>query len=370
MAARTVGSGVRSVSIAIGYNGRRDLMRLTAFVIACTFLICVACNRAGRSGGAPGENEKVILAVGGKTAVVYLPLTIAEQQGFFKAEGIDVEIQDLQGGAKALQALVGGSADVVIGYYDHTIQMQAKNKDIKAIALLGRYPGLVLGVRSDLAASVTNVAGLKGMKIGVTAPGSSTQFMVDYLLSKNGLRPSDVSIVGIGAASTAVAAIEQRQVDALVNMDPMITVLESRGLVSLLVDTRTERGTNEVYGGEYPGASLYTTQDFIERHPATAQRLVTAIIKALRWIHGRTPEQIASSLPESYFVGSRDLYLKGLASSSGMFSPDGRFSETAPPKVLNVLSQFDESVAHATIDLSKTYTNRFVDEANRSPAPE
>ena len=307
----------------------------------------------------------MILAVGGKTAVVYLPLTVAEQQRFFEAEGLEVEIQDLQGGAKALQALVGGSADVVIGYYDHAIQMHAKNKEITAISLLGRYPGLVIGVRSDLT-GVSNIGGLKGMKVGVTAPGSSTQFMVDFLLTRHGLRPSDVSIVGIGAGGTAVAAIEQKQVDALVNMDPMITVLEARGLIRLLVDTRTERGTNEVYGGEYPGASLYTTGEFIDRYPTTAQRLVTAIIKALRWIHDRTPEQVAAGLPESYFAGNRELYLKGLTSSREMFSLDGRFSETAPPKVLNVLSQFDESVARATIDLSKTYTNRFVDEATRS----
>ncbi|HEU4390493.1 MAG TPA: ABC transporter substrate-binding protein [Blastocatellia bacterium] len=342
---------------------------LVLLVIVGALLAGTSCKRPGSRGGATGAKDKVVLAVGGKTAVVYLPLTVAEQQGFFEAEGLDVEIQDVQGGAKALQALVGGSADVVIGYYDHTIQMHAKNKQITAIALLGRYPGLVLGVRSDLA-GVSSIDGLKGLRVGVTAPGSSTQFMADFLLTKHGLRASDISIIGIGAGSTAVAAIEQKQVDALVNMDPMITVLEARGLIRLLVDTRTERGTNEVFGGEYPGASLYTTQEFIEQRPSSALRLVMAIIKALRWIHGRKPEQIAAGLPESLFVGNRELYLKGLVSSREMFSPDGRFSETAPPKVLNVLSQFDESVAHATIDVSKTYTNRFVEEATRSMSAE
>src|ERR1019366_9452152 len=72
------------------------------------------------------EKPKVSIAVGGKNLLYYLPLTIAEQLGYFKDEGLQVELSDFAGGAKALQALVGGSADVVSGAYEHTINMQSK----------------------------------------------------------------------------------------------------------------------------------------------------------------------------------------------------------------------------------------------------
>ncbi len=309
------------------------------------------------------EKERVVVAVGGKTAILYLPLTLAEQNGFFKTEGLSLEIHDFPGGAKALQAMVSGSADVVMGAYDHTIQMQAQKKSLTAIVLVTRYPGLALGVRSDLAERIKQISDLKGMKVGISAPGSSTHFFLNFLLSKQGLKPDDVSAIGVGSSVSAVAAVEQKQVDALVNPDPMITMLDGRGLIKVLADSRTEKESRETVGGEYPFATLYTTQEFIARHPATAQRLVNAIVKALRWMQGKSAEEIAQALPEEYFAGNKELYLKGLTNSRETFSPDGRFHEAAAQNALAVLKLFDEKVAQANIDLSTTYTNRFVEQA-------
>jgi NitT/TauT family transport system substrate-binding protein len=338
-------------------------MKQFAWLCLAMLVSLAACRDHPNQAGL--EKERVVLAVGGKTAITYLPLTIAEQQEFFKAEGLEVEIQDLQGGAKALQAMVGGSADVVLGYYDHTIQMQAKGQELTAVVCLNRYPGLVLGVRSELAFQVKQVSDLKGMKIGVTAPGSSSHFFLNYLLSQQGLKPADISAIGIGASYTAVAAVEQKQVDALVSLDPMITALDSRGLIKILADTRAEKDTRAIYGDEHPGAALYTTREFIERYPRTTQRLVNALVKALRGIQSKSPEEVTRQLPESSFAGNKELYLKGLANSLPAFSPDGRFTEAGPRKALEVLALFDEQVARASIDLSKTYTNRFVDQAPR-----
>src|SRR5215213_8759312 len=92
------------------------------------------------------EKSKLSIAVGGKAAFYYLPLTISEQLGYFKAEGLDVEISDFAGGAKALQALMGGSADIVNGAYEHTINMQMRNQFIQEIVLMGRAPQISMGV--------------------------------------------------------------------------------------------------------------------------------------------------------------------------------------------------------------------------------
>src|SRR5881392_1112908 len=111
------------------------------------------------------EAAKVRLAVGGKSSLYYLPLTVTERLGYFKEAGLDVEISDFAGGAKSLQALIGGSADVVTGSFDHTIQMQAKGQPVVGVVQLGRYPGYVLGVLATKAQAYGGPKDLKGTKI-------------------------------------------------------------------------------------------------------------------------------------------------------------------------------------------------------------
>ena len=94
--------------------------------------------------------------------------------GYFTDEGLDVEINDFPGGSRALQALIGHSADVVSGAYEHTIVMQTLAQKVQAFVLQGMNPGLELGIRKDRAAAYSWAKDLKGMKIGVSAPGSST----------------------------------------------------------------------------------------------------------------------------------------------------------------------------------------------------
>ena len=308
---------------------------------------------------------RVVLGVGGRTAIIYLPLTVTERLGFFKEEGLDVVIQDFGAGARALQALIGGSVEVVTGGYDHTIQMQALGRDIVAFVLLNRYPGLVLAVRKDLESEIRSISDLKGRRVGVTAPGSSTHIFVNYLLIKSGLRPTDASIVSTSVGAQAVAAVQNRLVDAISNVEPAISLLDERGLIRVLADTRTAQGTRAVLGGEYPFASLYTTRAWLERNPDKAQRLTNAMVRGLRWMQGKSAVEIAQILPEEFFLGDRDLYIRMLQRNLEMFSPTGRFSETAPLRPLVVLSSFDENVARAQFDLKRTFTNEFVDRVPR-----
>ena len=242
--------------------------------------------------GAP-EKAKLLLGVGGKPLLYYLPLTIAERRGLFKEEGLEVEINDLAGGARSLQSLVGGSVDVVTGAYEHTIRMQAKGQDIRAVIELGRFPAIVVAVRKEKAAQFKSAADLKGAKIGVTAPGSSTALLAQYAMVKAGLKATDAAIIGVGGGASAVAAIKKGEIDAISHLDPVIAKLEADGDIQVLIDTRTESGTRALFGGSNPAAVLYTKQDFIEKNPNTTQRLVNAFMKALKWIESATPEQIA-----------------------------------------------------------------------------
>jgi NitT/TauT family transport system substrate-binding protein len=315
----------------------------------------------GTASTAAVAQTKVRLAVGGKSALYYMPLTITERLGYFKEEGLDVEISDLAGGSKALQALMGGSADVVTGAFDHTIQMQAKHQSIQAVIQLGRYPGFVLALVGPKAPAYKGPADLKGMKIGVTAPGSSTHFMVLHMMAKAGLKPDDASFIGVGAGATAIAAAKRGEIDALVNVDPVISLLESEKLILIAADTRTMEGTLDVYGGLYPAAVLYLRPAYAKANPKTVQSLTNAFVRGLTWITGRTARDIVKVMPPEYALGNPELYVESIRNSKPMYSPDGRFSRQAAETALKVLREFDPAVKNAKIDIAATYTERFLD---------
>ncbi|MDH2432897.1 ABC transporter substrate-binding protein [Pokkaliibacter sp. MBI-7] len=334
-------------------------MKAFAYAAGSIGLACALIFGAPAQAESNLEQTKVSIAVGGKTLFYYLPLTIAEQKGFFKEEGLDVEISDLSGGSKALQALVGGSADVVSGSYEHTISMQAKGQDIVAFVVEGNAPGIVLGVAKSKADKITSAKDLKGLNIGVTAPGSSTHMYVKTLLVKAGLSPDDISAIGVGAGAGAVAALEHGEVDAVANLDPVIAKLEADDAIKVMYDTRTKAGVDEVYGGDYHAAVLYTKASYLHDNPHTSQALANAIVHALKWMASATPEEIVNTVPEAYYGGDKALYTAALKANLGSYSKTGEFSAEATEHVLAVLKAFDEKVQKATIDLSKTYDDQF-----------
>ena len=331
--------------------------RLSLLVLALILAL------AGGARGQAIEKKQLTLGVGGKSALYYLPLTICERLGYFKEQGLDVIIEDFRGGAQSLQALVGGSVDVVTGAYEHTIRMQAKGQDIRAVIELGRFPGIAVGLRKDRAPAYKSAADLKGTKIGVTAPGSSTHFFVMYLMSKAGLAPSDASYIGVGAAASAVAAMKRGEIDALSNVDPMITRLEQDGDIKIIADSRTEEGTRAIFGGSNPAAVLYLKHQFAQSNPNTVEALVNAFYKTLKWLEKATPDAIAATVPEEYFLGDKALYLAAVKANKQVYSLTGLVAPAGMQSSADMLTAFDPELKAARVDLSRTFEDRFVRKA-------
>jgi NitT/TauT family transport system substrate-binding protein len=229
------------------------------------------------------------------------------------------------------------------------------------VALLNTTPVIVLAVRPDL--DIKSGKDLKGKKIGITAPGSSTDLFARYYAIKSGLQVNDVSYIAVGSGAPGMVALDRKEIDALVNFDPVASLLEKRRAAKFLVDTRTDAGSNAVFGGRYPTATLYVTRDFMTKNPETVQRLVNAFIRTLKWIDASTPEAIADKMPKEQQVGGRDVFVDALRHSKPIFSKDGLMTEADAKVALTVLSSYDEKIRNAKIDLTKTYTNRFVDQA-------
>jgi NitT/TauT family transport system substrate-binding protein len=312
--------------------------------------------------GAP-EKTSVALGVGGKALLYYLPLTVAERKGFFKEQGLDVTINDFAGGARSLQALIGGSVDVVAGAYEHTIRMQAKAQDVRGVIELGRFPGITIAVRKELAGKIKSAADFKGLKIGVTAPGSSTALTAQFAMVKAGLKANDAAIIGIGAGASAVAAIKQGQVDIISHLEPVISKLESDGDIVTLIDTRTEAGTTALFGGSNPAAMLYLKGDYATKNPNTTQRLVNAFYKSLKWIETAKPDDIADLVPPEFHLGDRPLYIQAVKASQESYSRTGIPPRRAMESMFDSLKLLDPEMATAKVDLADTFIDSFAKKA-------
>ena len=306
------------------------------------------------------ERRDIKLGVGGKPLLYYLPLTIAERRGYFKEQGLNVEINDFGGGSQSLQALVGGSVDVVAGAYEHTIRMQARGQDIRAVVELGRFPGIVLGVRSSLADKVKKPGDLKGMKIGVTAPGSSTNFFANFLLGRDGVQPEDVAFIGVGGGASAVAAMRQGNIDAISHLEPVITRLELDKAITVLADSRSEEGTKAIFGGSNPAAVCYLRQDFADKNPNTTQAIVNAFYKTLKWLESASPDDVAASVPEEYYLGDKALYIEAVKKSLPMYSRTGVIPPAGMNSARDMLVPFDKELKAASFDLQRTFNGAFV----------
>lgn len=319
--------------------------------------------------GLAAAQSKVTIAVGGGACLCYLPTVLARQLGEYDKAGLSVELVDLKGGSDALKAVLGGSADVVSGYFDHCVNLAAKKQELQAFVVYDRYPGLVLVVSPKHTDEIKSIKDLAGKKVGVSAPGSSTDFFLKYLLKKNGLDPTSAAVIGVGLGATAVAAMEQGQIDAAVMLDPSVTVLQGEHKdLRILSDTRTQKDTLAVFGGEYPGGALYSTAAWVKSHDKEVQGLTNAILNTLKWIHAHSPEDVMAKMPPEMVGKNKELYLAALKNTIPMYSETGTMDPKGAAAVLAVFSEGSPEVAKANIDVSKTYTNKFVEQAGKAGA--
>ena len=242
-----------------------------------------------------------------------------------------------------------------------------QKQELQSFVIYDRYPGLVLVVSPKHTDEIKSIKDLAGKKVGVSAPGSSTDFFLKYLLKKNGLDPTSAAVIGVGLGATAVAAMQQGQIDAAVMLDPSVTVLQGAYKdLKILADTRTQKDTLEVFGGEYPGGALYSTLAWVKGHEKETQALTNAILNTLAWIHSHTPEEIMAKMPEELVGKDKELYLAALKNTIPMYSQTGKMDPKGADAVLAVFSEGSPEVAKAGIDVSKTYTNAFVEKAPKT----
>jgi NitT/TauT family transport system substrate-binding protein len=307
-------------------------------------------------------SERITLMVGGIDKIIYLPVKLAEQLGYFSNEGLDVELRSEYSGIHGVDELLVGTVQGAVGFYDHIIYMQSKGKALVSLIQFAQAPGEVELV-STQTPGIRSVADLKDRLLGVTGLGSSTQFLSRYLVLSAGLKLNQVTFVPVGTGDAFINAMNRGTISAGMTTEPTASRLLDNGQARVLVDLRTPEDTAKALGGPYPASCLYMETAWVNRHKPEAQKLVNALVKALNFIQTHTAAEIAAQLPAEFYTCDKATYIKALAHSKPIFIPDGRMPTNGPAHVLQVLTRTEKSLQGKTIDLGSTYTLEFVNAA-------
>ena len=337
---------MRSVSIVIGQ------LALAIAVLSSLF--------AGTVSLAAPPPEKIVVMVSEPDCIANMPARLAQTLGYFKDEGLDVDLKTQPLGASAEAELTSGAVQAVVGFYDHTIDLQSKGKSIEAIAVLDQTPGLAMLVSTRAASRFKNMADARGQILGVAGLGSTPEFLTRYLTERAGLSVTDYALLPMGGNHAFVTAMRQSRIQAGMTAEPAVSELLSSGDARVLVDLRTNQGLLQALGGPYPAVSVYARTAWADTHRAEAGKLAHAFARALQYIHTHGAEDIASKVPSSVYNMDKAHYLQALQAALPMFTADGKMPAGGPETVLKVLTAYKPQVNSGDIDLSKTYTNAFL----------
>jgi NitT/TauT family transport system substrate-binding protein len=339
----------------------KNLRVLTAAAALATLATGLsACGSDSSPDTGSSSPDKVTLMVGGLDKVIYLPAKLTEQLGYFKDAGVDVSLKEEPSGADAETLLIAGQVDGVVGFYDHTVAIQTQGKCMESVVQFSKAPGEVEVVAAN--SKITSPADFEGKHLGVTSPGSSTDFLTQALAVKAGVQTSQYTTVKAGAGDTFIAALQQGAIDAGMTTDPTVARLLESGQGKVLVDMRTEEGSKAALGGAYPSSSLYMNCDYVAGHKQAVQKLANAFVKTLGWMSSHSAAEIAAKMPADYAGSDKGLYQAAVKDTLPMFTSDGVMPAGGPQTVLKVLATFNPNVKgkENQVKLDKTYTTEFV----------
>jgi len=305
------------------------------------------------------ERPRLVMAVGARTSLQQLPLTIAERLGYYSAEGLEVEVLDLGTGARAQQAMLEGAVDIACSTFDDFLVLYAKKQLHRAFVLVGRAPQVAFGVSKRYVPGYRKASDLKGMAIGIAAPGVSAMLVAKLVLARAGLSAQEVRFVEAAGVVAALQAIRSGQVDAMVHVEPVMTMLEQKGDVRIIGDTRSLKGASEIFGGMVPASCLHASADYLQNHPNTVQALTNAVVRALKWLQTAGPSDLIKAVPDAYLLGDRALYLASFGKVRESIAIDGLIAEDSVKNIVRIMARLEPALQADKFDLDRLFTNTF-----------
>ena len=332
-----------------------------------------SANASASSGGSSGSSASssslptVTMMVGGIDKQIYMEYKLADQLGYFKKYGVNMQLStEQQGGVGAETAMVNGSVDMAGAWYIHTAEFQALGKSVVDLINLGVAPG-----EREMCAygsGVHSTKDWKGKTLGVTDLGSGTDGLTKYLATKAGLNPAtDIHRLAVGAGPTAVAALQQKSAQCVMTTQPTVAQLEAKHIGYSMLDLASGTATQQLLGGEYPAAGVLVTTSWLSSHEKEAQDVVTALEATLHWMHTHSAAQIADAMPASYTTEgvTKAQYISSLAADKSQFAANGLMPANAPQTAIAIDRAAGVIAPGKQINVASTYTNKYVQAADK-----
>jgi NitT/TauT family transport system substrate-binding protein len=325
-----------------------------------------ACSSSGSSSSSDSSSMPTVkLMVGGIDKQIYLPYQLAQDLGFYKKYGVKVELSTEQnGGVGAEDAMASGQVDMAGAWYIHTIDFQAKGKDVIDIVQLSGAPGEreMCGTNSG----VKSAADFKGKTLGVTDLGSGTDELTQFMAAQHGISRSEYKPLAVGAGATASAAIQRGTAACVMTTQPTVGALEAKKLAYPAIDLATTSGATSALGGAWPAAGVLAQASWVKSHQQAVQSVVDALVATMHWIATHSAAQIADKMPSQFVSNStitKQQYIDGLTTDKGQFLPDGIMPAGGPKTVYAMEKVLGVDVGKVT--LANTFTNTYAEKANK-----
>ena len=307
---------------------------------------------------------KLTLLLDDTSSMTHLPVLLAEQLGFFKAEGLSIDILEQPNSALSTEALVSGTLAVWSAPYDQVLNVPRKDA-LLSIMQTGRTPQLALGVSRKNLPGFKRMQDLNGRRIGVSALDSHARRCVDYAMVLAGDSLNNISHVALGNASQAMLALRNGSVDALCMPDPVMTLLEKKGDVDIVRNFRSAKESQQLFAGAMPGHSLIATQELVRKHPQACQALVFGVVRALKWLRTAGPSDLLGNMLDNPIFLDRALYLNAVDNMRESYAIDGVMTTDAAQTALRLRNVLEPQAKALRRELGVTYVNEFAMQARK-----
>ena len=331
---------------------RRAAFQLIAATLVAGFAACAAAPRSA--------NVRTVRLAVFPDPITFLPVRVAETFGYFAEEDLAVETFEVRGGAKAGQALISGSVDVAAAAPVDAIQLAVEGRDVRGFLLLYMRSTSALVVAPAQSGRIRSIGDLKGKTVGVSAPGSASHQILNFILATNGVPLDSVSTVSVGQSASSVAALEHGTVDAAVLLGSAIATFERRHAVrDFLVDLRTPGGARQVFGSEvFPTLGLIAEERWLRANRDTAQRFVRAVMRGMQWVRNHPAEELRGMIPESARM-AEESDLSAIRLMQTGLSPDGLMPAGSPALIEKFVAVSNPKVKAGQIDFGRIFSSEF-----------
>jgi sulfonate transport system substrate-binding protein len=337
----------------------------SAAALAGTLAACGSSPGGSTTNTSGSSMPTVTMMVGGIDKQIYLPYQLAQDLGYFKKYGVNMQLSTEQnGGVGAETAMVSGQVDMAGAWYVHTIDFQQKGKNVIDVVQLSGAPGE--RVLCGKGSGITSPAQWKGKSLGVTDIGSGTDNLTEYLAARYHLATKDYNRVAVGAGPTFVSSLQNHRIACGMTTQPTVNAIEKQGIGTSVIDLATTSGANQWLGGAYPAAGVLVRADWAAANKATVQKVVDAMVATMHWMSTHTAADVANNMPAAFVsngLTTKADYITALAQDMGQFLPDGMMPANGPATALAI----DKLAGNVTkpVDIASTYTNQYAIAANK-----